>query len=162
MKRSPLKRKGRLKAKRAKPRNHVNVKARRAYRADREHCEVSPHLWEKRDGKWVYLPAPDWGYGFKLPMPTNDVHHIFPNCKHDVLSNLICTGRLAHSYGHDHRADFTALCFWVKWRNGELDADETHSVTGKHLVGYLEGLVCEFEWGREKRDELLKHLKGAA
>ena len=159
----PLKRRKRLRPKGKKIRNHVDEPLRRAYMAENKICELSALLWQRVDGKWSYIPHPGgFAYDSKIEILAADPHHVMPACKHDLVTNLIATGRLAHNWMHDHRADATCLSLWVKAQKNELDVHELERITGKCLAGYVEGLRPTLPVAIEKQADLLRVLKGEA
>jgi hypothetical protein len=160
MKRSPLKRTGRLPHRRAKPRPGTNIALRRAYKLANGACELTPLFPAD------YLPT-EGGLQALVPWDGEplDLHHVLPGRK-DLWSNFIRVRRQIHTpWGHNYRQDLTVICLAIKARKDELNVEELESCLkpGVRLRDWVEALLprLKFSISRKCHADLTQRL-GAA
>lgn len=133
----------------------LNVSVRFEYLAANPTCELTRLFVPSAHGQAFIPGGPGW-IDWDRP---GEVNHIWSNHQRpDVETNLITLCRPVHLWFHAHLPEGRVLCLLAKVRKGEFDADVMHEVSGKHVLGWAEGLKFS-GWLEQRRQELLREAK---
>jgi hypothetical protein len=121
LKRTPMKK--RTKRHRDTP---ASLGVRKQYRDANQCCEVEAFLAEIKGWKPTFTDA-------------LEVHHLAGGSgRVDVVSNLLVVSHINHSWIEGNPVDGRIVCAFVKWKKGELDAENYRELFGQSLAGWLE------------------------
>jgi hypothetical protein len=108
-----------------------DIPFRRSYMESHAFCELTP---------WLRANIPAFRKSLYPQEAATDPHHLFGGAgrRHDCAMNLLAICRGVHIWAHKSLVESRVLGVWMKVKQGLVEPDEFHRISGKYLPGWID------------------------